>query len=82
MVPFMRVPFMFMFHQSNCVSAIKRMTFYYRHTYLRALSCTCVFLVTAMSTVLCVGVNTYTKQYHSFKLRLNCEKSHGQLKLN
>ena len=28
----MRVPFMFVFHQSNCVSAIKRMLFYYRRS--------------------------------------------------
>jgi len=31
MASFMRVPFMLVFHQSNCVSAIKRMLFYYHH---------------------------------------------------
>jgi len=31
MAPFMRVPFMFVLNQSNCVSAIKRLIFYYRH---------------------------------------------------
>jgi len=29
----MRVPFMLVFHQSICISAIKRILFYYRHVY-------------------------------------------------
>jgi len=30
----MRVPFMLVFHQSKCISAVKRMLFYYRHIYI------------------------------------------------
>jgi len=34
MASFMRVPFIFVFHQSKCISAIKRIIYYYRHVYI------------------------------------------------
>jgi len=42
----MRMPFMLVFHQSKCISAIKRLLFYYRHkctlVFFQALMCSCV----------------------------------------
>jgi len=34
MVSFIRMPFMLVCHQSKCISAIKRILFYYRHVYI------------------------------------------------
>jgi len=55
---------MLVFHQSNRVSTIKSMLFYYSH--LRALSFNRVFLVTAMyAEVYCVTrVSGYVIQYN------------------
>jgi len=57
MVSFIRIPFMLVFHQSKCISAIERILFYHPHVYPRVHSCICVFLVIAMyalSLVHCV----------------------------
>jgi len=34
MVSFIRMPFMLVFHESECISAIKPILFYYRHVYI------------------------------------------------
>jgi len=47
MASFRRVPFMLVFHQNKCISAIKRMLFNYRHEYILVFFHEFVFLVTA-----------------------------------
>jgi len=80
MAPSVRVPFtgikyiyMLVFHQSNCVSAIKGMPFYYRCIVMRVRSCICVFLVTVMHakyTGLRVGVKTLYNTIYKVMLTL------------
>jgi len=34
MAPFIRMPYMLLFHQSKCICVIKRILFYHRHVYI------------------------------------------------
>jgi len=49
MASIMRMPFMLVFHQSKCISAITRILSYYFHVYVfEFIHVFCVFLITAM----------------------------------
>jgi len=42
------MPFVLVFHQSKCISAITRMLLYYFHVYIFEFICICLFLIIAM----------------------------------
>jgi len=65
MASIMSVPFMLVFHQSECISAIKRMLFYYLHIYIFDFIHVFVFLITVIyactSRVACGSEDVYIK---------------------
>jgi len=60
MASFMRMPFTLVFHQSECISAIKRLLFYYRHVcillFFRVFVCSFLLKCILKSTALLVGM--------------------------
>jgi len=62
MASFMRVPFMLAFHQCKCISASKRILFYYFHVcileFIHVVVCSISLRCTLKPRVLRVGVKT------------------------
>ena len=76
MASFMRVPFMLVFYQSNCVSASKRILFYYGHVcilvFFHVLLCSLLMGYACLSLVRCV----WEWRHYTIQLNNNDRQCH------